>query len=96
MNKVVISLQGWFVVEKKLSHIVYENQVEMSNKREDKGWRRPSHFKQCSLCFCVCVYACAISSLVLLTLNRNLIHCVMHTTNIAVLDAIKLYTTKSY
>ena len=40
---------------------------EKSNKGQGKGWKRSSHFKHCPYAFCVCVYACAFSSLVLLT-----------------------------
>ena len=44
---------------------------KQNNKRQSKETMRPSHSKHCSYAFvCVCVYACAISSLVLSTSNK--------------------------
>ena len=41
----------------------------MRNKRQSKGWRRPSHSEHCSYAFVYVSFACAILSLVLLIPN---------------------------
>lgn len=46
----------------------------MSNKQQGKGWRKPSHSKHYSYAFVCVFFACAISSLILLSFNKVIIH----------------------
>ena len=47
-TNVVISIQGWSIVEKNYPVLFVSTKVNMSNKGQGKGWKRLSHSKHCT------------------------------------------------